>query len=82
MDDINIDKIDEIENEIFKKVSNGVYIKYYGYKEAFLSVIACCKIRKSYGVFKDALEKIRRFKKDEELLKQEIDITRIITSKI
>ena len=69
----------EFKEEIIEDFYLGNHRRYYGVKEAFLSMFMCWRIKKSYGLIKDTLEKTRRFIKDFQIFEKETDIIKIIS---
>lgn len=69
----------EFKPELIDEYYSGNHTKYYEPKYAFFSMLMCCRIKKSYGFIKDAMEKLRRFKKDVKAFEKETDIVKIIS---
>ena len=71
--------IAEFNDETIEEYYNGKHKRYYGIREAFLSLFVCCRIKRSYGFIKNLVEKVRRFKKDVDTFEKETDVIKIIS---
>ena len=77
--EVAIPQFVEFNEQIVDEFYEGNCRRYYGFREAFLSIFMCWRIKKSYGLIKDTIEKTRRFKKDIQMFEKEIDIIKIIS---
>ena len=77
--EVAIPQFVEFNEQLVEEYYVGNHRRFYGFREAFLSIFMCWRIKKSYGLIKDIIEKTRRFKKDIKMFEKETDIIKIIT---